>query len=1199
MMPPRLWACALLGSAIARICVGAELLFDFNSSPTPLGSLTSKQQHAHIGALTLFVMDDGSRGAELWLTDGTAAGTALVKDINPGPTGSSPTALTELNGKVVFFADDGTNGNELWVSDGTSAGTHLVANIDGNSNTSVISFGGPLQQLNGAVLFSARPPSSDHYTLWRSDGTSMGTWQVKDVDTGSGIGAFFTGSTVVGSHLFFAGRDPVYGREPWVTDGTPDGTHVIGDIAPGTADSNPTEFTATLDAVYFSAQNATVGGELWRTDLNGTVASLVSDLIPGPNGSAPQHLTSLGKQLFYAGTEAPGLPVNTAAGGGFEPYISDGSVAGTHRVMDIFRGSRGSDPSPLVVLGNRVIFELGDAPGTASTVWTSDGTQAQTVPLLNYQFKAALLATVVQLNGKVLFVGQLGAPYGTDAVWQTDGTPEGTSIFANIPSGYGSGGDELVAYGGKVYFPDGFPATGPAGRELWSADGTSKDPKSLDLNPGPVDSGPNNLYVSNGKLYFGAGDHTFGYEPWVSDGTAAGSKPLCDCNPAVTTPDSNAVVIANLGSRALVSANDGTHGIELWATDGTSAGTKLVRDINSGPNSSSPGAGMVLNGVAYFAADDGVNGNELWRSDGTAAGTYMVTDIAPGQVAPPVCQPGLYCPPPSGPPPPASSDPYMTPFGSLATVVNGVIYFSANDVTHGRELWRTDGTAAGTRMVADLVPGQQGSYIQFAGAVGSRVFFCANTGTTVPQLYVTDGTAQGTTLVSNRIGCKIFSYTAGAVLNGVLYFPGTTDNSNYELWRTDGTDAGTYRVTSTAPRTFATNPDYMQVVGDRLAFSACEPTSCGFFLSDGTATGTVRVPGIPQPGILTLMGNEVLFSASPDGSAPMVGYVSDGTVAGTRQFLPSNLFPKGINLMYSTKYLGKYVFDALNDYGGQDAWISDGTAAGTHPLLQAPGGANGDVGSYGFTVVGNSLLFSARDATHGTEMWVVRNGAPSASGETVNVAFNTPTTVDVLANDAPVATALDQSSVSVVSHPAHGSVTVNSGTGAIVYTPQAGFSGMDQLTYQVTDTGGRVSNFAPVILLVTAPVGASPASPPAGSTSPTLAPPPVVTPPPPDTSNPPTSGTPSDPPGNTNTLGGGTGATGGSSSSSGTSSANGSGGGGNESWLTVALLGLLVFFNLRRSWHPGDPWNPWNPPRLWKLARWNEPGRLVEPEQRP
>jgi ELWxxDGT repeat protein len=88
----------------------------------------------------LFSAGDATHGYELWVTDGTAAGTHLVADINPGtytspggasyPNSSSPSDLTAIgDGRVVFSAHDGTNGTELWVTDGTAAGTHLVDDI--------------------------------------------------------------------------------------------------------------------------------------------------------------------------------------------------------------------------------------------------------------------------------------------------------------------------------------------------------------------------------------------------------------------------------------------------------------------------------------------------------------------------------------------------------------------------------------------------------------------------------------------------------------------------------------------------------------------------------------------------------------------------------------------------------------------------------------------------------------------------------------------------------------------------------------------------------------------------------------------------------------------------------------------------------------------------------------------------------------
>jgi len=78
----------------------------------------------------------GAFGQELWMTDGTAEGTALLKDLRPGAAGSEPAQVTQIGGNVYFSADDGVHGREPWVTNGTVAGTHMVADLESGAGSS-------------------------------------------------------------------------------------------------------------------------------------------------------------------------------------------------------------------------------------------------------------------------------------------------------------------------------------------------------------------------------------------------------------------------------------------------------------------------------------------------------------------------------------------------------------------------------------------------------------------------------------------------------------------------------------------------------------------------------------------------------------------------------------------------------------------------------------------------------------------------------------------------------------------------------------------------------------------------------------------------------------------------------------------------------------------------------------------------------
>jgi ELWxxDGT repeat protein len=178
-----------------------------------------------------FIAGDGVHGHELWKSDGTKAGTVLVKDINPGSYGSKPRSLVRVGATLFFSADDGTHGRELWKSDGTGPGTVMVKNIKPRGGSAGRFGPSHLTNVRGTLFFVAND-GTHGYELWKSDGTTARTIMVKDITPGaSGSGPLYL--TEVGSRLFFNARDDGHGRRLWRSDGTSAGTVlVVEDVNP-------------------------------------------------------------------------------------------------------------------------------------------------------------------------------------------------------------------------------------------------------------------------------------------------------------------------------------------------------------------------------------------------------------------------------------------------------------------------------------------------------------------------------------------------------------------------------------------------------------------------------------------------------------------------------------------------------------------------------------------------------------------------------------------------------------------------------------------------------------------------------------------------------------------------------------------------------------------------------------------------------
>jgi len=420
------------------------------------------------------------------------------------------------------------------------------------------------------------------------------------------------------------------------------------------------------------------------------------------------------------------------------------------------------------------------------------------------------------------------------------------------------------------------------------------------------------------SLFFAADDGVNGLELWGTDGTPGGTAMIMNIHP---TGSSNPDGFTSLGGFTYFVANDGTHGVELWKTDGTAANTAMVADINPGAASSNPVELTVVGSELFFTAQSGTNGRQLWKTDGTQANTTMITDLATGVSA------------------------------SSLKAFNGALYFKGRTFAHGIELWKADSN--GVAEVVDLNPNAahglncQGGFTEYATAL----YFSADNGMTGCELFRTDGTANGTRLVMEfnpgTTGTNVFNLT---VVGSTLFFNANTPANGLEVWKTDGTPGGTSMVKDIVPGPGSSGSAYFTALhtssGDELFFSCVYPGGSMLCASDGTSGGTVSlgVPGSTK--WLTTALGKVFFQAqgghtsgTSDGAEL---WVTDGTNAGTVQL--KDIYPGG-NGSFPNQFRpvgNKVVFGATTGATGNELWVTDGTAAGTMLIKDIlPGPGNG------------------------------------------------------------------------------------------------------------------------------------------------------------------------------------------------------------------------------------------------------------------
>lgn len=435
----------------------------YTNSSNPTGFI-------NVNGILFFSANDGISGIELWKSDGSDAGTVLVKDINPGSADAKPMYLCCIDSTLYFIADDGVHGSELWQSDGTTNGTTLVKDIyRGRYGSSIHGF----MKVNETLYFTAEDTTHKR-SLWKSNGTRESTLTVATtkLDESSEPLVF---NPILHVHGFIYHASSINNEVGPVLCTFEESTGIsepIIDMESGKYVKYPENLLCVNGIVYCKAlaNDGTGSRILWKTQNSENSATKLEDMNSAQHYFSPDCLSKISETLY------------------FRAYDLKTKLYGLYRVNDKQKGE----------LVSHKVFN-GE--------------------------KNFSLSNLVEMNRSAYCIAN-DIEHGTE-LWRSDGTEEGTHMVHDIYSGkIGSFPYHLTPCGNVLFFT---AKDSTHGTELWKTDGTSKGTSLVkDILPGKRSTFYNNFTPVNGIVYFTTNDGVHGYELWKSDGTDAGTVMVKD-----------------------------------------------------------------------------------------------------------------------------------------------------------------------------------------------------------------------------------------------------------------------------------------------------------------------------------------------------------------------------------------------------------------------------------------------------------------------------------------------------------------------------------------------------------------------------------------------------------------------------------------------------------------------------------------------
>jgi trimeric autotransporter adhesin len=829
----------------------------------------------------------------------------LIKDINQdhNPEDQEYKEAVDVNGNLFFVSN-----NELWKSNSKTSGTVLVKKFINIHS---------LRNVSGVLFFAADNGSG--FELWKSAGASYSTVRIKDIAPGI-AGSHPEHLTTSGDLLYFVASNGVHGRELWRSDGTSSGTFMVRDILSKGGSSNPSFLTDSGSKLFFAANDGINGYELWRTDGTTAGTSMVKDIRPGARiSSAPRHLADVNGTVFFSADNG----IN-----GRELWKSDGTAEGTVLVKDIIIGNGSTLYNNLTNVNGTLFFSANDKIH-GEELWKSNGTAEGTVMVKDLRpgpkgssyagIFSFPLTHFTSVNGKLYFTGYKHDGY---YFWKSDGTETGTIAFLPVNSfGIMNVIPQFTAYNGSVFFYNGGVYNDGQVDRLITADLMKEDNNGnvsqvtrLILNDYYNDPNPLLVYSRNLLYLTGRRSPAEGYALFRTAGTSASTKWVADTY-VLRDQSSEPAFFLKIGNIIYFTIGNGR---SLWKTDGTAEGTQQLIELAGIYNL------VNVNGEVYFAGHSSSSAGiqfDIYKTDGTQAGTKKLGFLPPDPAA------GLY---------------YLTN-------ANGKLYF----VRGSHELWVLDGSEF--RLVIT------GNYVNTLLAAGNILFFRGFDNIHGSELWRSDGTTTGTKMVKDINPSGHSHVSQFTIYQNILYFSATDGVHGGELWRSDGTSNGTYMLKDVRTDDGHLLEDIREIVAtDNSIFFTSEDENYNWVLwkSNGTSAGTVKVAAIPSPTSLLKSDNR-LYIISYDGSYSL--WKSDGTSATTERLID---LTSGSLVWKVRDYLtinGVFYVSFL----GEHLWRSDGTTCGTYPIETV------NIYPSPIASIGSQIIFSGHDPLVGRELFKV------------------------------------------------------------------------------------------------------------------------------------------------------------------------------------------------------------------------------------